>query len=512
MSTIIPPLKFFHYTPISLANTSNPTGIVNNNFFDGRTGVYSNATQIEINTPSNCFNKDAFAHTFNGQVKLYLENINGKLSKMIGNGLQKKMCLRCNCRRLLYHNNGFQLYEIYDDNNFKYGSILMTFIESYLFSVNSNGYNPDGQYLCDVIYADGYYSYLIKDLNSPTNIVAINITNGIREYIIPPDPSGKYDPNSTDKFIYFPAFYYGSYNTTFVNNTVSPIQDYNTYTSLNLQASLDPITVSGNTLFQGCVTNNLNFPDNYDVLYFNCFSLEKKYQLAQSGNILGLYVNSNQSLTNTGVLNNINDIKGVIIYADGDFEYLNEITTPYTYKLSTDPIFGSTVINLPIKPANYKPPITVNLPNQEQGGVWTWNDFYVSKQSNSIIYDPELTVQNYTLATTEIYDSFDFITEKPGKVIGSAISYTNVYKTTESTQLYFTFTQCNFNNGTTLFTCYVSTALLSKVGALPNGFVVRPNVFSSSTNYIANGNILYNITATTGTLINHVQTNTILPI
>ena len=121
--------------------------------------------------------------------------------------------------------------------------------------------------------------------------------------------------------------------------------------------------------------------------------------------------------------------------------------------------------------------------------------------NNSIIYDSTIEVQSFTLATTEVYDSYDNINKVPGQIIGNAVSYTCVNKTSISTQLHLNFTQYNFNNGTTLLTCYVSTVSLNKVGGLPNNFIIYPNVFSSSDNYLSNSNILYNIQLTTGNLI-----------
>lgn len=509
---IIPPLVLYNYSPLSLVNTSNPTGSINNSFFNPTNTAYSISTQISINNPSSSFNKDAYSHYYNGQTNLYLNNTFGILSKPIGNVLIKKFTLKLSPFNSLNTNNGFFVLYVYDENNFNYGTILFTPKRNDSLVLNANGYYPDGTYVFDIVYADGYYTYLVNDLNSSTNELTAIISNGVRQLILQPDPTGNYDPNSIDKFTYYPAFYFGTFISTFINNSVSPIQDYNVYTKINLRPTLDLETISGNTLFQGCITNNLNFNENYDVLYFNCFSVQKRFQLAQSGNILGLFVNSNQTLSNTGAFSNINGTRAVIIYADGDFSYLNEITFPYTYKLTTDPNTESVVVNLPVKPNNYIPPILNFLPNQIQGGVFTWNDFYVGKLNNSIIYDSNIDVQSYTLATTEIYDSYDFVNNIPGNQIGNVVSYTCVNKTSESNQLHFSFTQYNFNNGTTLLTCYVSTVSINKVGSLPNGLILYPNVFTSSDNYILNGNILYNIQLITGAVIDHVKTQTIISI
>ncbi len=512
MSTqIIPPLKLYFYSPQSIANSSNATGVQNNNFFNITNTLYSIATQIAINQPTNSFNKDIYAHTYNGQVQLYLNNNNGVLSENIGNVLSKKMVLKINSFNPIYSNNGLHNFFIYDTNNFKYGIIIYVFSENYLYHVNANGFTPDGTYYSRVVYADGYYSYLVRDLNSQTATIKTIISNGIREMIIPPDPTGKYDPNSNIFYDTFPAFYYGPYNSTYQNNSVIPIQDYNIYSDIFLDVSLNPVTKCGNLLFQNCITNNLNFPSNYDMLYTFCFSVQKSFSLSLSGNILGLLVASDLTLANTGGLEKTNATQNiVIIYADGDFDYLNEINTPYAIKLNIDPVTGERTVNLPVKPPNYQPPVLTKLPNQFVNNKWIWNDFYVGKKNNSIIYDSSIKVQNFTLATNEVYDSYDLINNVPGKIIGTAISYTNVSKTSESTQLHFTFTQYNFNNGSLLFTCYVSTVSLNKVGGLPNNFIIFPNVFSSSDNYIQNGNILYNIQLTTGAIVDRVQTQTIL--
>lgn len=508
---IVPPLKIYFYSPQSIANSSNATGVLNNNFFNPSNTLYSTATQISVNKPSNSFNKDIFSHTYNGQTKLYLNNNSNILSEPIGNVLSKKMVIKLNPENPIYTNNGLHNFFIYDSNNFNYGIIIYTFSENYFYHVNSNGFTPDGIYYSRVIYADGYYSYLVRDLNSQTATITTTISNGIRTMEISPDPTGKYDPNNNIFYERYPAFYYGPYNSTYQNNTVIPIQDYNIYSNIYLERTLNPQTKCGNLLFQNCITNNLNYPSNYDMLYTFCFSVQKSFNLSLSGNILGLLVASDLTLANTGGLEKTTSSQNiVIIYADGDFDYLNEINTPYAIKLNINPETGLRTVNLPIKPSNYIPPILSFLPNQFVNGNWIWNDFYVGKKNNSIIYDSTIPVQNYTLATTQIYDSYDFINNKPGLVIGNAISYTNVSKTSESTQLHFTFTQYNFNNGSLLFTCYVSTVSLNKVGGLPNNYIIYPNVFSSSNNYISNGNILYNIKLTTGAIIDHVQTQTIL--
>ncbi len=508
---IVPPLKLYYYSPQSIANSSNATGVLNNSFFNPLNTLYSTATQISINQASNSFNKDIYAHTYNGQSNLYLNNNLGELSEPIGNVLSKKTIIKLNPKNPVSTNNGLNNFFIYDSKNFNYGVIIYIFSENYLLHLNSNGFTPDGTYYSRVIYADGYYSYLVRELNSTTATITTIISNGIRTMEIPPDPTGKYDPNNNIFYETFPAFYYGPYNSTYQNNSVIPIQDYNIYSTIYLDKSLNPLTKCGNLLFQNCITNNLNFPSNYDMLYTFCFSVQKSFNLSLSGNILGLLVGSNLTLANTGGLEKTTATQNiVIIYADGDFDYLNEINTPYAIKLNIDPNTGERTVNLPVKPANYVPPVLSFLPNQFVDGKWIWNDFYVGKKNNSIIYDSTIPVQNYTLATNEIYDSYDFINNKPGNVIGNAVSYTNVTKTSESTQLHFTFNQYNFNNGSLLFTCLVGTFSLSKVGGSPGNLILFPNVISSSNNYIQGGNILYNIKLTTGTIINHVQTQTIL--
>lgn len=427
----------------------------------------------------------------------------------LGNFLNKKFSIKITNN--FYSSFSFRVSFIYDENNFNYGTIFTTNLENKPKVLNTSGYSTDGKYRYLVIYADGLYSYLIKNITSGTNIIDVDIVDGIRTTNIPADPTGKYSPDNNDELIYFPAFYFGSFNSNFVNNSVTTIQEYNIYTKINLQADLNPTTITGDTLFFGCVTPNLNFAENYDVLFFNCFSVQKKFSLSLGGNILGVFIKANQTLTNNGAFNKINDTLAVIIYADGDFEYLNEITTPFTYKFNVDPTTGSVIINLPVKPSDYIPPFLSKLPNQDQGGVYTWNDFYVGKLNNSIIYDSNQQVQNYTLGTGEVYDSYDFTNNIPGNIIGNAIAYTNVSKTSESSVLHFTFINYNFYNGTNLLTCYVSTLTLSKVGGLPNNIKINPNVFSSSQNYLANNNILYNIELTTGSVVDQVRTQTILP-
>ncbi len=165
---------------------------------------------------------------------------------------------------------------------------------------------------------------------------------------------------------------------------------------------------------------------------------------------------------------------------------------------------------MPVKPSNYVSPTLFNLPNQFINNEWTWNDFYVGKMNNSVIYDSNLQVQNYTLATSEIYDSYDIDNKVQGNIIGAAVSYTSVTKTSSSTQLHFTFTRYVFYNGTILFTCFASTVSLSKIGLLPNNFIVFPNVYSSSDNYSNNNNIIYNTKLSVGAIVDRIQTQYIL--
>lgn len=511
MAQIIPPLIVYFNSPQSINNTSNPTGLVNNNFFNKFNSSYSIATQIAINLPTNSFNKDIFAQTYNGQTPLYLVNNNGELSEPIGNFLIKNISIKIKPNSSNYSNNSFNILYVYDKKNFIYGCIVCTLNKNCTVFPNSNGFNPDGIYNFEVVYADGYYSYLVKNLNSSTNNIVTEIINGVRYCHIPPDPTGKYDPKSNNIYTYYPAFYYGNFSTTFQNDSTSPIQDFNLISQIYLDSSINPVTKCGFLLFQNCVTANLVFPESYDRFGIQCFSVQQNFGLTLSGNIIGVSIVPNVTINSDGSLGRVSLLQNnIIIYADGDFSYLNEINTPYTYLQAFNDVTKVRTISLPVKPSNYTPPILSFLPNQLINNEWTWNDFYVSKMNNSIIYDPNLDVQSYTMGTSEVYENYDFVNNKPGKIIGAAVSYTCVRKTSPSTQLHFTFTRYIFYNGTILFTCFASTASLSKIGLLPNNFVVFPNVYSSSSNYDASGNILYNTKLTTGTVIDHVQTQTIL--
>ncbi len=510
MSQIIPPLIVYFNSPQSINNTSNATGALNNSFFNKFNSSYSIATQIAINTPSNSFNKDIYAQTYNGQAPLFLnKDNNDNLSVPIGNFLIKNISLKIKATSSIYSNNSFNILYIYDSNNFIYGNIVCVLNKNCTVFPNSNGFSPDGTYNFEVVYADGYYSYLVSNLNSSTNNITTNIINGVRHCNIPPDPTGKYQPNSNNKFTYFDAFYYGKFNTTFQNSDVIPIQDFNLVTKTYLDSSLK--IPCGNALFQNCVTNNLNFSGNYDRFGIQCFSIQPSFGLSLSGNIIGVSIVPNVTINSNGSLGRVNLLQNnVIIYADGDFSYLNEITTPYTYLQSFNQETQVRTISLPVKPSNYVTPTLFNLPNQFINNEWTWNDFYVGKMNNSVIYDSNLQVQNYTLATSEIYDSYDFDNKVPGNIIGAAVSYTSVTKTSSSTQLHFTFTRYVFYNGTILFTCFASTVSLSKIGLLPNNFIVFPNVYSSSDNYSNNNNVIYNTKLSVGAIVDRIQTQYIL--
>ena len=503
MSKIYPVLKFYFYSPNSPNHSSPTTAISNNSFYNQVNTCNSVASAISMNLTLTSFDKNIFSHTYNANANLYLNNTNDILSNSIGNLLAKRLSIKTNNFNNIYANNQLVTFYIYDQSNFNFGTITCSFAYNYLSQLNSNGFDLDSIYIMNVIYSDGYYTYLI---NNPSLKITIEIINGIRNVTIPSDPSNNYDPtnnilnyNLIDLF----SFKNTDSNYTLTDNTLNTYFITGQIFDKNLQIQI------GQSLISHTNVLNATYSNNHDCLDLQIFSIENTSSvLAKSGNILGLIVESDKIITTHGSFSNTNDtLFGSILYADGDFTYLNATNTLLPYKESINKQTGIRTLSVPdINPYNK---LNTFVPeNQIINGKMVYFTFYYLNVNNSNVYNNAIDTQDYTLASNFIYDSYDYINNIAGNIIGSII----VYKTTNITLqnnniITMSFSTFNFNNGLILFTVGVYILPLTKIGDRVNGTSIHKKIISCSPEFNTMFFSSYSITDITGKIVSSVSIN-----
>ena len=507
---LIPPLSMFNYSPVSPDNSSPGTASPNNSFFNSTNSLYSIPIAIANNIVPTSFDKNSFTHTFNSTTPLYLSNNNGILSSPIGNAIGKTLNIKSNINTIYNYRNGhFYTLLIYDSNIY-YGSIIVSCAKTYKISFNSNGAWNDGVYDFNIIYSDGYYAYLTNNVNI-YSIIKLEIIDGIRSLTIPADPTGKYAlVNVIAKYNLISLCYFNNITSNFVSNNNNVMNDY--FLNATLTQDIDVKLPVGNYLVNAITKYNNNFNSNNDGLAFQLFSIPKTSSILKQGNIFGLLVLYNKSFTNVGTIIRGNTPSyGVILYADGDFDYLNnEGVLLYPYLQTIDNNTGARIVNIPSIPSDYVIPITKVSPNITVDGVTTYYTFYYAKLNNANVYNSDYNVQSYTLGTTDMYDSYDFVTNTPGNIIGSVIAYKITLKSSNGVQTTGTVTSYNFDNGSSLFTATVDNYSLTNIGDIISGVTQKQNIISSSLNYDQAFNGCYNVTLNSGTFINTVFVNSII--
>ena len=502
MNKIYPLLKFYYYSSKSPTNSSAITSIPNNSFFNSLNTNESIASAICTNVPNSSFDKNIFTHTYNSYAKLYLHNNNNILSNSIGNLLAKVLSIKINNFNNIYAYNSLLTYYIYDQSNFNLGTILCSYTYNYLSQIDSNGSLIDNKYLLNIIYSDGYYTYL---MNNTSLKITIEIINGIRNVTIPSDPTNNYDP--IDNILNYNLIDLFSFKNT--NSNFTPTDNpLCTYLITGQIFDINSHIQIGTTLNSYTIVLNTNNSNNYDCAEYQIFSIDKtSSMLAKSGKILGLIVESNKIITTFGSFSNtIRILNGIILYADGDFAYLNSTNKLLPYKESIDKKTAIRTISVPDISIN-NIPITFVPENQVINKKAIYYTFYHVELNNSNVYNNTIDTQEFTLGTNYLYDSYDSINNIYGNVIGSMI----VNKTTSILHnndiLTMTNISYNFNNGLILFIVGVYIKPLTKIGNLINGITINQKIISCSPEFNTLTYTPYNITVISGSPIFKVSIN-----
>ncbi len=483
---LVPPLEFYYYSPYSMEGTSLNNGKLNSAFFNTYKSTFGPSTNIALNYNPTKFSPDTVCATCNKFATIFLSNDNDELLNPIGNQTLKFTYLKLDQLKNIYNYSGINLFNIYDENQFNYGTIICNGKDQF-FSVisDSNGNNgTDIVMKKKIIYADGYYNYLnypiIPDIQNEINIL---ISNGIRKVIIPQDPSKQYIPNFITGNLtgLVPSIYYSSLNSTFANLDLK-MEEYNLSTGLYLDNSIKIQAGEFNVL---SVLNENIFDKNLnDNLSFTMYNVDNSSPLINSGNIFGLSTLYNYETGSIGYTSPPGLRQAVIIlYADNDFDYLNYNDDPSrfnTFVIEVNPD-NTRTIYLPPKPINFKPPTIVYPENIVYPDKIIYNKFYGKPSSNSSIFDNTNQYQNITLFT-DLYDNYDSQTGLFGNQIGKLTIFSFILvknnQTYSATICYFSF----FNNEYITSVSIVKNSL-DKVGALTPGQVVKGTIIASSDGY-----------------------------
>jgi hypothetical protein len=509
MTTIVPPLKIFNYSPVSPDNSSPGIAAPNNSFFNSTNSLYTIPISIANNTVPTSFDKNSFIHSYNTSSEYYLTNNNNVLSNPIGNYIGKGLNIKLNTQSIYNYKNGLGIIIIYN-SNFYYGTIIASSSKMYKTSLNSNGTAISGIYLDNIIYSDGYYAYLTNNVTTYSTLT-VEIIDGVRIVTIPPDPTGKYElVDVIAKYNMINLCFYNNISSNYISNNNNVINDY--YLNAILAQDVDITLPVGNYLSNYINKFNINNTSNFDGMQLQIFSIPKTSQILKQGNIFGLLVSYNKPITNTGT--NIKTERpsyGVILYADGDFKYLNNKGVQlYPYIQLIDNNTGTKILDIPTVPADYVIPQTKVSPNITVGGVTTYYTFYYEKLNNANVYNPNYNTQSYTLGTSNMYDSYDFINNIPGNIIGSVVAYKITTISKIGVQTTATITSYNFNNSSILLTAVVDNYSLTNIGDLISNVKQDQNIISHSIDYDLAYNGVYNITVNSGVMVNTVFVNSLI--
>ena len=485
-TSLIPPLVFYYYSPYSMEGTSLNNGKLNNSFFNTYKSTFGPSTNITLNCNPTKFSNDSVSSTCNKFCTLFLTNHNDILSNVIGNGTAKMTYLKLEQLKNIYIGNGIGLFNIYDENEFNFGSIITNIKDQQYSSVmDINCNNTDMILKLKIIYADGYYDYL----NTPLifniqNEITIEIMNGIRTVKLPLDPTGLYIPqfisNSLTGLV--PSLYLpSSLNSTFLNTDLQ-MEEYNLTASLYLNNSFTLNVGEINTL---SILNKNVFDNNvYDGLFLNLYSVNNTSPLVESGNILGL---TSTYIYQTGSVGYINPpglrFPVIVIYADNDFDYLNYNSDPTRFNTFVIEINnnGTYTFYLPPKPKNFVPPTILYPQNIILPDKIIYNKFYTKPANNSSVFDNTVTCQNITLFS-DIYDNYDNVTGLFGNIIGKVTIFKFILN---KNNLIYTGAICylNFINNEYITSVYVLKNGLDKNGGLSPNINIKCSIIASSDGY-----------------------------
>lgn len=486
--SLIPPLLVYFYSPYSMEGTSLNNGKLNNAFYNTYKSSFGPSTNILLNNNPTKFSNDAICSTCNKFATMFLKNNNDTLSDPIGNGTWKITYLKLSQLHNSYNLSGIMMINFYDRNQFNYGTLICNTKNQYFSGVcDINGNNGQNEnYNLKIIYADGYYDYL----NNPIipniqNEISIQIINGIRQVNIPKDPTGLYIPNFITANLtgLVPSLYFPPLASSFNNNDL-PVQEYNISSNLYLD---NAITVNNGQLNILSIINKNIFDNNLnDGLFLELFNINNISPLSLNGNIFGLTFSYNYQVGSVGYISTTGiKYPVIILYADGDFDYLNfnidnDLTKFNTFVITTNSDSTRTIY-LPPKPPNFRLPTIIYPDNQILPDKTIYNKFYSKAVNNTSIYDSTVEYLNITLFN-DIYDSYDPNTDLFGNVIGKITVFKFIFNKNKQTYtasiVYYSF----FNNEY-ITSIYIIKNGLDKNGSLASNQVMRANIIASSDGY-----------------------------
>jgi hypothetical protein len=482
--SLIPPLLFYFYSPYLMEGTTLNNGKNNSTFFDTYLSTFGSAANITINNNPQKFSNEIICSSLNKFATLFLNINNNNLYDPFGNLTCKVTFLKLDQLKNIYIIGGLIIFYMYDNKNFNFGTIICNFQNqdySNIADINGNiAFNSISK--LKIIKADGYYYYLnFSFVLDQQNEITIEINNGIRKLIIPNDPTGLYIPvfidSSTVNLV--PSFYFQNYDYTFKNSDLQ-IEEYNLQTSLYLDENLTIKIGEFNNL---AIINKNIFNSNFnDGLFFGMISINNSSPLLQTGNILVLSYSSNYNVGSIGYSSKIGSkLPLIIIYGDGDYEYLNfAFNFAPTSVILINPNLSRTLF-LPPKPKNFTFP-TISYPdNKILPGKILYNKFYSETSTNSVIFDTSSQYQNITLFSN-IYDSFDNVTGKFGNVIGKITTYKFIL--TKNNETYSTeFNYITFIDNDYLTSVYVLKNGLDKYGSISQDLMINTLIIAASSDY-----------------------------
>jgi hypothetical protein len=486
--SLIPPLLVYFYSPYSMEGTSINNGKLNNAFYNTYKSPFGQSTNILLNNNPTKFSNDAVCSTCNKFATIFLKNNNDTLSDPIGNGTWKFTYLKLNQLNNSYTFSGIIMINFYDRNQFNYGTLILNVKNQFFSNIcDINGNNGLNETLkLKIIYADGYYDYL----NNPIipniqNEISVQIINGIRQVNIPKDPTGLYIPNfvTADLTGLVPSLYFPPHSSTF-NNTDLIMEEYNLSNNLYLDSS---ITISSGQMNILSIINKNTFDSNLnDGLFFELYNINNISPLSASGNIFGLTFTYNYQVGSVGYISTTGiKYPVIVLYADGDFDYLNfnidnDLTKFNTFVITTN-ADSTRTIYLPPKPSNFILPTILYPDNKILPGKTIYNKFYSKAVNNTSIYDSTIEYLNITLFN-DIYDSYDPVTELFGNVIGKITIFKFIFNKNNQTYTASIVYNSFFNNEY-ITSIYIIKNGLDKNGALSSNQNIRSNIIASSDGY-----------------------------
>jgi hypothetical protein len=393
---------------------------------------------------------------------------------------------------------------IYDNNNI-YGTIVGYY--SSIIPVNPHGIFNDGTYTFNILLATDKYFYL-NPINSNYNILTLKITDGIRELIIPSNTSNLKIPiQLTDEQImkqYDCIVYYKYFNSSF-DSLNTKIQRYDIDSTLFV--TKEDIILSnqnlncGHLFWNGYTSPSFTDKTKNNYIFYWTYTINNKHG---KGNVHVMLIDLNIALTQQGAwaISKSNTHDGYIIYADGDFDYLNPENKIYKkYYTIIDPNTTIRTVCFPSKKNTHNQISTYNnIPNQIVDKLQTYNIFYTgiptiigssnlqnnkSNKSKSFYSIGSIVPDNINIKLTYNYKTYTLYTDvyeiDTHKYIGISVqTYNNTYINKDPVTICYA-SYC-FINGTFICLIGVNNKDLNNSGSLKDG-IADFRILCSSSNY-----------------------------